>query len=178
MTCIVGIVDNGKVIIGGDSAGVSGYLTTLRADAKVFRNGSFLIGFTSSFRMGQLLRYTFHPPERPTDMDIFEYMVKMFVESVRECLKNGGYTRKEYEQESGGVFLIGYEGRLFIIDSDFQVSESITEYAAVGSGNEIALGVLYATNKETPRSRIEMALKAAEYFISGVRSPFTIDEIG
>ena len=52
MTCIVGLIDGRRVWMGGDSAGVSGLDITVRADAKVFRNGDFLIGFTSSFRMG------------------------------------------------------------------------------------------------------------------------------
>lgn len=51
MTCIVGLEHNGRVYIGADSAGVSGWDLTVRADKKVFRNGSFLFGFTDSFRM-------------------------------------------------------------------------------------------------------------------------------
>ncbi len=40
MTCIVGLVDNGKVYIGGDSAGCAGYDVRIREDQKVFRNGT------------------------------------------------------------------------------------------------------------------------------------------
>ena len=58
MTCIVGLVHEGVVYIGGDSAGVGGMSLTVRADEKVFQNGEFLMGFTTSFRMGQLLRYS------------------------------------------------------------------------------------------------------------------------
>jgi ATP-dependent protease HslVU (ClpYQ) peptidase subunit len=47
MTCIAGVAHEGKVWIGGDSAGVGGYDLTVRADAKVFTNGEFLFGFTS-----------------------------------------------------------------------------------------------------------------------------------
>lgn len=71
MTCIVGLVDQGNVWIGGDSAGVGGYDLMLRADQKVFRNGDFLMGFTSSFRMGQLLRYKLSPPKLHSDDDIY-----------------------------------------------------------------------------------------------------------
>jgi hypothetical protein len=51
MTCIVGLVDGGRVWLGGDSAGVSGWDLTVRADRKVFRNGPYVMGFTTSFRM-------------------------------------------------------------------------------------------------------------------------------
>lgn len=55
MTCIVGLVENNKVYIGGDSAGVAGLSLMKRADEKVFKKDEFIFGFTSSFRMGQLI---------------------------------------------------------------------------------------------------------------------------
>lgn len=177
MTCIVGIVDNGKVFIGGDSAAVSGYMVTIRSDPKVFRLGNFLIGFTSSFRMGQLLHYAFHAPERPDGLDVFSYMVTLFVEGLRECMKSGGFTKKESEQEVGGCFLIGCDGRLFTIDTDFQVSESADGYAAVGSGAEVALGAIYATQGQLPWQRITTALEAAAHHTAYVRGPFVIEEL-
>ena len=63
MTCIVGLVHADGVTIGADSAGCDGaWGIVTRADTKLFHNGPFLFGFTSSFRMGQLLRYAFKPP--------------------------------------------------------------------------------------------------------------------
>lgn len=52
MTCIIGFIKNKKVYIGGDSAGVGGSHVTIRRDSKVFKNGNFIMGYTSSFRMG------------------------------------------------------------------------------------------------------------------------------
>ena len=59
MTVIVGYVDeeNGKVYIGSDSQGVSGDHTINRADPKVFISHGITYGFTSSYRMGQILRF-------------------------------------------------------------------------------------------------------------------------
>ena len=68
MTCIAAITEKGKVYMGGDSAGVSGYDITIRADEKVFKNGQCVFGFTSSFRMGQLLCYKFKVPVKPPKM--------------------------------------------------------------------------------------------------------------
>jgi ATP-dependent protease HslVU (ClpYQ) peptidase subunit len=177
MTCIVGIVESGKVYIGGESAGVNGYTVTIRSDPKVFRMGDFLIGFTTSFRMGQLIRYTLHAPIIPDGMELFHYMVTLFVENVRECLKAGGYARRDAEQESGGCFLVGYAGRLFTIDNDYQVAESTCGYAAIGSGTEVALGALYATQGGVPRTRLGVALEAAAQHTIYVRSPFVIEEL-
>ena len=174
MTCIVGLVHEGTVFIGGDSAGVAGLSLVVRADEKVFRNGDFLMGFTTSFRMGQLLRYNLEPPRRHPDDDIHQYMVVDFVNAVRSCLKTGGYASKEAEVESGGTFLVGYAGHLFTVDSDYQVGIPEDGYAAVGSGQDIARGSLFATQGQEPRSRVLTALRSAERFNAGVRGPFHI----
>ncbi len=176
MTCIVGVVENGKVWIGGDSAGVSGYHLVVRADPKVFTNGDFVMGYTSSFRMGQLLAHRFQPPKRHADQDVYAYMVTSFVDALRQCFKDGGYAGKDGEREQGGTFLIGYEGRLFQIEDDYQVGESIDGYAACGCGSQVALGALYLTSPGNPKDRLYAALKAAEHFNAGVRAPFKIVE--
>lgn len=175
MTCIAGVVKDGHVWIGGDSAGVGGYSLTVRADKKVFRNGDFIFGFTSSFRMGQLLRYSFSPPRRHPDDDVDQYMATTFVNAVRACLAKGGYARNDSGEESGGTFLVGYAGRLFMIADDYQVGESVDGYSAVGCGADLALGALFATPPEMPpEHRIQIALEASERFSAGVRAPFHV----
>jgi ATP-dependent protease HslVU (ClpYQ) peptidase subunit len=181
MTCIAGLIDNGKVYIGGDSAGVSPstYGLTVRADSKVFKKGEFIFGFTSSFRMGQLLRYKLHTPYHRPEMPVDEYMNTEFVDAIRTCLKEGGYAQVDKGEESGGVFLVGYRGRLFKIDSDYQVAEGVDNMAACGCGEAIALGSLFSTaNFEmAPEMRVKNALTAAERFSAGVRGPFIVEEI-
>lgn len=174
MTCCVAIaLADGNVCMGADSAGISGWDMTVRADSKVFFNGEFLISFTTSFRMGQLLRYTFSAPT--IDGDLFNYMVTHFVDTVRDCLKRGGYARRENEVESAGSFMVGVRGRLFEINSDYQVGESQSGYAAIGCGAPYALGALYATAGQEPETRIRIALEAAERMSAGVRGPFSIE---
>ncbi len=177
MTCIAGLVHEGQVYIGGDSAGVGRLFLTVRADQKVFRNGPFLMGFTTSFRMGQLLRYSFNPPAHHPDTDTYKYMVTEFIDAVRKCLKSGGYARKDKEEELGGTFLVGYKGRLFNIEDDYQVGEAAIGFDAVGCGQDIALGSLYSTVGLEPEARIKKALEAAERFSAGVRSPFVVDRL-
>lgn len=176
MTCIVGLVDNGKVYIGGDSAGMDGrYAMQVRADRKVFRNGEFIFGFTTSFRMGQLLAHSLQPPRRHQTDEVYAYMVTEFIDAVRECLKKGGYAEKNNEAERGGTFLVGYAGRLFEIHSDYQVAETVDGISACGCGDMIALGALAATAGDPPLERLEKALSAAERFSGGVRSPFHLE---
>lgn len=182
MTCIAAYIDtDGTIYMGADSAGVSGYSIAKRKDPKVFINGPMVIGFTSSFRMGQLLQYKLNIPEHPSNMDTMRYMVTVFVDAVRECLKEGGYASVSNNQEEGGTFLVGYKGRLFCIEGDFQVGESVHNFDAVGCGRDLALGSLYTTyymDDLTPYDKVIHALNAAEQFSGGVSRPFNILKLG
>jgi hypothetical protein len=182
LTCIVGLIHEKTIYIGGDSAGVAGYSLTRRKDSKVFRNGEFLIGGTSSFRMIQLLRYAFTPPALPeAEGDLARYMVVDFVNALRACLKEGGYATKHNEVESGGTFLIGVRKRLFKIENDYQVGESQDGYDACGCGEDLALGSLFHSkttyHPTDPEMRVRLALAAAEYHNVGVASPFIIEKL-
>jgi ATP-dependent protease HslVU (ClpYQ) peptidase subunit len=176
MTCIAGVVNKGRVVIGGDSAGVQGDSLSLRvrSDKKVFLNKGYALGFTSSFRMGQLLEYAFVPPVPKPKQDLMQFMAVDFVDAVRQCLKSGGFASKTNETESGGTFLVGYQGRLFTIESDYQVAEHVDGVATVGCGQSYALGALLATSKVEARKRVLNALKIAEQCSAGVRGPFHI----
>jgi hypothetical protein len=174
VTCIVGLIADGRVHIGGDSAGVDGrYSLVVRSDRKVFRNGDFVMGFTSSFRMGQLLAFDFNPPKPRIGTDIMAYMVTDFIDAARAQMKKGGYARTENAVESGGTFLVGYAGRLFHVSDDFQVGESVHGFDACGSGDHLALGSLRSTRDWTdPHARLREALETAEAFNAAVRGPF------
>ena len=172
MTCIVGIETSDGVLIGGDSAGVAGYDMITRADEKVFRNGPAIFGFTTSFRMGQILRYTLTVPE-PVDRDIDRYMATTFIDACRQAMKDGGYAKVTDSREEGGAFLVGIHKTLYQVGSDFQIGRSRDHFASVGCGSDLALGSLYSTkHTEIPRERLRMALTAAEHFSAGVTRPF------
>lgn len=181
MTCIVGIVEKDKVYIGGDSAGVGGLDITIRKDNKVFKVGEFVIGCTSSFRMIQLLRYSFNPPKQEKKKsDVYEYMCTVFVNSLRKTFTKGGFLKKSEEVETGGVFLVGYRGRLFRIEEDYQVGESIDLYDACGCGESYAKGALRIMVEQDylyANQLIIKALETATYFSGGVRPPFIIEYV-
>ncbi len=176
MTCVVGLVDRGRVYIGADSASVQGWVRRQTALCKVFRNGPFLIGYTTSFRMGQLLEHQLKVPPQRKEPDQ-QYMVNQFVEAVRKLLKSQGFSKVESNNESGGQFLVGYRGRLYSIQKDFQVGEMAEGLDAIGSGSDFALGALVALPKLSPRRRIRRALEVAAHFNMGVCAPFTVRSI-
>ena len=172
MTCIVGLVDKEGVYIGGDSAAVSedDLSYNIRSDEKVFTKGEFIFGYSTSFRMGQLLRYKLKIPAHPKGMDSTQYMVTFFIDAVRRCFEDNDYN--EMMTADGGSFMIGYKGKLYVILSDYQVAQAKENYAALGCGENFAMGAMYASVEKDPIKKIEIALSAAVAFSMGVKPPF------
>lgn len=179
MTCVVGVRQEGVVYIGADSLSSDRVEAQVRQDPKVFALGEFAIGFTSSWRMGQMLRYHFNPPTIPDDLDLHAYMVLHFVEELRTVAKKAAITEVQNSVESLGKFLVGIRGRLFCVEADFQVSEAVQDYAAVGSGAAYALGAMflqrhYMPGVRLPAAELERALEAAAEHSPYVRRPWCI----
>ena len=178
MTCIVGLVQDGKVNIGADSQGTDGrWNATQRKDPKVFTRDGIIFGFTSSYRMGQLLRYKLEIPRRFQDESIEEFMHTRFIEEVRTTFTEGGFGKTDSGEQSGGSFLVGVEGRLFHIESDFQVGESELPFDACGCGDAFALGALTVLDRllgETAEHRVTEAIKVAALHSAGVGGAVTV----
>ena len=174
MTCIVGLETENGVIIGADSASASGWDSWVTRLRKVFRRGDFLIGYTTSFRMGQLLQHNLKVESQREDQEDLEFLVTTFIDAVRRCLKDGGYVKVEHNVEEGGRFLVGYRGKMYCVDADFQVNTSRDGYQAVGCGASYALGNLFNSEAQPAKTRVRQALKAAAHFSNGVCGPFNI----
>lgn len=169
MTCVAGLVHDGKVYLGGDSAAVLDNDLAVRNDPKVFRDGPYVIGFSGSFRVGQLARHAFDPPDPPIK-NLTEFMVTTFVDSLRDTLKTGNVN----ELPDDTSLLVGVRGQLFEVGADWQIGEYCDGYTSIGCGANLAIGSLYSTAGMAPRTRIQTALGAAERGSAGVRGPFTV----
>lgn len=174
MTAIVGLIDTDQTVyIAGDSAGTNG-----NGDQSVFGNPKvfhpthgpwFLMGCCDTFRLAQVLQYSLRPPLPPgPNVDLQHFMATEFVDSIRACFKKTGF-------EGGGSFLVGYQGQLFRIEENYQVLVERRNYMAIGSGEQVALGSLYATeNIASVAERLSIAMKAAAHFNAFVREPFVV----
>jgi ATP-dependent protease HslVU (ClpYQ) peptidase subunit len=174
MTCIIALEHNGKVYMGGDSAAATGWSINVVANPKVFVLNDFIIGYTSSFRMGQLLEYTLEIPENTDGEDDLRYLVSKFIPAVRDCLKSGGYATINNNAESGGFFLIGYRGKAYKVADDFQITRMSGPFIAVGAGEYLAMGAMAALPSANPKKRVLQALEIAALFNNGVRGPFYV----
>lgn len=192
MTCIVAAADGKKVVLGGDSLGSHsrGSDGIPRADAKVFRSGPYVIGFTTSYRMGQILRYltTFPDPPDDSDPEVLErFFVAELVPAIKESFREHGFDLKasfpsagkeDFQIQGvhvGGLFIVGVNGRLFEIREDFQVSRPAAPYSAIGTGAPVAHGALHALATATDlklEERVKIALSASQTYCTVVRAPF------
>ncbi|MBQ0087982.1 MAG: hypothetical protein KBT27_01445 [Prevotellaceae bacterium] len=185
MTCIVGFVDKktNTTWIGGDSMGSNGYTHSIQDGHKVFHNDTLknvVMGATGSFRHIDLLEFSTNLfPE----IDFYKkpqidrkYMVNTFIPNVKDLFQSQVVT--ECDTNRGGLFLVGVDGKLFEIQSDYSVLEPKDGYASVGCGEVAAMGSLYSTTKNckkfTPKEHILSALEAAEKCCMGVHRPFVI----
>lgn len=176
MTCIVGLVDDRRVWMGGDSAGiVDNVVLNIKQPPKVFTNGPFLMGGTWSWRMIQLLQHKFGPPKQGR-MPIMKYMVTDFMDAVIECFSQGGIQEVRDETKRGGMFLVGYRGQLFRVEPNYHINQRRQPYHTCGSGEDWALGSLHASQYMAwdSKLRVRRALEAATEFCTGVAKPFTI----
>jgi hypothetical protein len=140
-------------------------------DPKVFINGNMVFGFTSSFRMGQLLQYSLKIPMIPKDeAEYHAYMCTKFVGATKTLFDENGV--------EGGQFLVGFNGHLYMVEGDYQVGIERTPYNSVGCGEAYAKGALHIINSHfcawSPHKKITEALKAATLFSTGVEGPYNI----
>ena len=174
MTCIVGYVEQNVSWIVGDSAACDATDNTMRVrqDPKVFRNGSMIIGYSGSFRVGQVMRYELKLPSRPNGMEPFEYMVTRFVSTLKKCVEKHGISKEMEETQA----LVGYAGQLFCIESDLQVAMNNNHFEAIGMGRLLAIGSMHTTSKlkiETQK-RLLLAITSASEFSHTVSPPFLL----
>lgn len=183
MTCIVAVKTDEHLYMGGDSAGVSGDSIRVRADSKVFAKKdpdgqSMLFGFTTSFRMGQIIQYGFSIPKKPKGVPPHRYMCTLFVDELVKLFENKKYLKISDNQAAGGTFIVGYHNQLFTLYDDFQVAQPQEPYDSVGCGSDHALAALYGLSVSSldlsPTILINTALDAASYFSTGVCKPYKI----
>lgn len=169
MTCIVGIQKGRTVWIGADSAMTRGLDQRLTGEKKVFINGEFIMGVAGYPRTMSLLNHSFDPPAQPDDMADDEFIHTVFVDAVKNSVLLPGETGFDSN------VMIGYRGKLYMMESNFQILVPAPGFEAMGSGGEIAIGVLRATRgMRNPRKRCLLALEASAENNAGVRPPFHV----
>ena len=178
MTVIVGLITKKGVYIGADSLGSNGSTGRAYKNKKIFTRDEFLIGVCGSYRVSQVLQYNLSIPSRTVKQSTDEYLHGTFSTSVRNCLKEHCAAKIAYGvPKMGGDFLFAYEGRLFIMQNDFSILETKTDYHATGSGGGHAEASLYTSqnSKFDAKTRVKLAIECANDFVIGVNNDINIE---
>lgn len=170
MTCIAGIAQGGIVHLGADTQATADTEIFERADDKLFALGDYVIGFSGSYRIGQIIRYSFDAPvfNRNVYDSEHEFMVTNFVPTVIRTLKSYDVLGTERPVSMSGELLIGLRGKLFSVGDDFQVGMERSQYDGIGSGGLVARASLFSTADMllSPAERVSLAVRAAGRLLS------------
>ena len=178
MTYIVGLIQDGKIYIGGDAAFDTGTGIIRSKNPKVYKKGEFIFGVSGYLSVMHALTHVMVFPPCYEYQDPFEYIVNNFVPSYRAALHELGLIELDNGIERNrSELLVGFRGHLFNIGTDFSVLESYDNFYAVGSGALYAMGAFHATNNLhlTPNERVLRALDAASEYDDCVLEPFEIE---
>ena len=177
MTCIAGLIHEGAVWIGGDSAVTYAEGVVRHPEGKVFALGDLLVGCAGLVRGAEIVRHAFQPPPIGPHLDLDCYMHTTFVDALRRTFRESGFlTFHQGQERTETTLLVGVRGRLYGVSGNFNVYADAHPWLALGDGAPQALGALYATAHLPlgPEARLRLALEAAECYTKTVRAPFTV----
>ena len=169
MSVVVAIKDKEKIYIGADSQVTrGGTRTTLKNpnNYKVWKvRGAehCLMAHVGNMRDSNIIRLL---DDLVNEYDMYkgyigyEFVVKKVVPDIFSALKRCGYLKDEhYIDMMDSSFIFAYQDQVYIINVDGCVLD-VSDYAAIGSGSDQAIGSLLSTEGEGPENRIIKAIKA------------------
>ena len=143
MTCIIAFKDTmNNVFLIGDKCGSNGNTKDICVEPKVFHKNGFMIGYTTSFYMGQLLKHVWEVPEKNDSEGVDYYLHN----TIRKSLINMFKINNFGEHENGyniGDFILIYDSRIFTVYADMQIFEH-KYLSSVGCGDVAARAAIEA----------------------------------
>ena len=181
MTTIAAVQGDGWSVIGYDSrvSEEDGRSYILPKDnAKVFKNGHYIIGVAGDMRAINILAHVFKPPTCTTTtlgIKLDKFMTAVFIPELKETFEKSSYS-KDGEHESQIMVLVN--GTVYEIGEDYSWCHDTVGAYAIGSGSSFALGVLNALSEgkkrtlTNSRAAIKSALAVAAKFDNKTAEPF------
>ena len=168
MSVIVAIKDKGRFVIGSDSQ------ATIKSSSKDHNTVKIwpvkglpgaILGSVGSCRASQIIQYynIIDKNYLYEDLDA-EYVVTVLIPAIVNTLNKNGI-KTDFENADAtylpNSYIFAYRDKAWIILNDLSIME-IEDFYAIGSGREVANGVLFATkNNSNPFDRIVTAITAA-----------------
>ncbi|HBN4943549.1 TPA: hypothetical protein L2Y74_001326 [Escherichia coli] len=195
MTCIIAHTDGVTSFIAGDKLGSNGFTKSVQTEPKVFEK-EFIkinddagltrtkeimaIGYTTSFRMGQLLTYSLNLPQQDANETFPQYLVLKVIPIIRQMFKEEWGSRDPSQEVGGGQFIILHNHTIYEVQEDFSVLQPKTRITAVGSGTYHAIAAMQAyievenESKVPLHERIKSIFKIVSDNVTSVSSEFDV----
>ena len=169
MTCIAGIMKDGKVYLAGERGASEGNYIVPIDKPKIWTAGPYICGVAGTC-VGQLIQYNFTPPAPEGNAD--KFMHGKFLKSLKTFYSEWDIGGKESELS----LLIGLKGKLYEHDAaDLTLVSYERDFIAVGSGADYAMGSLYSTQShKDPKRRLTLAINAAVTYSTSCIGPIDI----
>ena len=166
MSLVVAIKDKDRIVLGADKQASTGG-TKDHTNTKIWEVEELpgaIIGAVGSARASQIVQYSQVIDKNMIGQEIdTEFIVRVLAPTIATGLKANGIVVDSEDAKCDmmpNAFIFAYKDRAWTIWHDLSVSE-INEYFAIGSGSEVARGVLYATPEKNPFERIVTSIEAA-----------------
>jgi len=166
MTCIVGLKYNNTVWMGADRQVTLLSVKHELSFPKIFKKGITWVGVSGHINLINAIKYQFNPPDFVKSQSPIEYMGGTFAPSLKKMLKNSNVIKllDNSIYDNFGL-MISVKNHIFVLDGSFGLMEETSDYVAIGSGSEFAMGNLYGTSSiDDPIERIRQSLSAASNF--------------
>jgi hypothetical protein len=186
VTCIVGFVDKktGKVYIGAerglfddDNHYVSPEPKILKKKIGVYNSKPIymIIGNAGDIKPGNIVTHwqTGKLNYDPTKQTPHEFIVTVFIQSLKKLFDKNGYKKPENFE-----LIVGFDGAIFLIAEDYSVIIPAEYGVGCGSAHVPAIGALFAMNnlklKIQPKKKIQIAIEAAIGISNFAKGPIDI----
>lgn len=172
MSLVIAIKDKDRIVLGADKQSSIGnnkdHLATKIWEVPNLEGA--LMGSVGSIRASQIIQFSDIVDKNALNSEpTFDFVVRSLAPTIMATLNANGVKCAIPESPDGdsapcvmmpNSFLFAYKDRAWMIWHDFSVTE-IYDYLAIGSGSDIAKGVLFATKNKNPFERIVTAIDAA-----------------
>lgn len=167
MSLVVAIKDKERIVLGADKQASTGGSKdhTCTKIWKLEELPGAIMGGVGSARASQIIQYSQIIDKNLLNKEInTDFIVRVLAPTLAAGLKANGIVVDASDGAKcdmmPNAFIFAYKDRAWSIWHDLSVSE-IGEYIAIGSGSDVARGVLYATPEKDPFSRIVTSIEAA-----------------
>lgn len=171
MTCIAVVRQDDNIYMAGDRGASDEDTIFVLTAPKVFKIGPYLLGYAGSMD-GERIRHNFKPPV-PKGKDLDKFMYTDFIIALRNFYENWWV---DISKDSDFGMIICIDGQIYEHNAvDMSLTKYETDFIAMGSGSQLAMGSLHATkNQKNAKRRVQLAVEAAIEYSTSCRGPIDI----